>query len=118
MHSVLFVSDDRDLRDVAARVLRAAGWDVRAVPHGGHALLACVEGQSFEVLAVDDRMPDETGAALARRLRRYCPLLRTVRLQNQAGAVEADGIAVVRPFTADDLIDAVRQAAATPGATV
>ena len=118
MRSVLIVSHDRDLREVAARVLRAAGWEVTAVPHGGHALLACVEGQPFDVLAVEDRMPEETGAQLARRLRRYCPHLQTVRMQDQATAAQDGGIAVVRPFTADDLIDAVLQAAATAVATV
>jgi CheY-like chemotaxis protein len=117
MRSVLFVSHDRDLREVAVRVLRSAGWEVTAVSHGGHALLACVEGRTFDVLAVEDWIPEETGAQLARCLRRYCPDLQIVRMQDHVTA-GADGITVVRPFTADDLIDAVLRAAATAVATV
>ena len=109
MSSILFVSQDGDLRVAASRVLREAGWQITAVSHGGHALLACARGRRFDVLVVDERA--EAAAILERRLRRDCPEIRTVCVRDQRAA--ADGrVAIVRPFTADDLIGAVRSAAA------
>jgi len=106
MTSVLFVSEDADLRAVASRVLARAGFDVKAVEHGGHALLATVERGGFDTLVVENELPDGSGATLARRLQRHCPRLRVVRMCD-AGAPAGEGVAVVRPFTADDLIAAI-----------
>jgi CheY-like chemotaxis protein len=111
MASVLFVSHDDDLRDVAARVLRNAGWPVIAVPHGGHAVLACMGGWTFDVLVVEERMPGEHGTTLLRRLRRFCPHVQVVYMCDRRPASE--GGSVVRPFTADDLTQAVLEAAAS-----
>jgi DNA-binding NtrC family response regulator len=113
MQSVLFVSHDADLRAVAARVLERAGFGVRAVAHGGHALLACVERGTFDVLVIENELPEGPGAAIAGRLRRHCPGLHVVRMCDDAGAASGaeaggEGMAVVRPFTADDLIDAIQ----------
>ena len=119
MPAILFVSHDNDLRAVAARVLRSAGWQVTAAAHGGHALLACAGGRAFDVLVVEEQMPGETGAALARRLRRYGSGMPVVCMRDRGARGAGDGMAirVVRPFTADDLIDAVLQAAAVANAT-
>ena len=76
MASVLFVSHDADLRAVAARVLERAGFDVRTAAHGGHALLACVERAAFDVLVVEQTLPEGAGESVAARLRRHCPGLR------------------------------------------
>jgi len=107
MTSVLFVSHDADLRAVAGRVLARAGFDVTTVTHGGHALLACVERDGFDALVIENELPEGSGSEIAARLRRHCPSLRVVRMCD-AGGPAGEGIAVVRPFTADDLIDAVQ----------
>ena len=97
--SILFVSPDGDLRVVACRVLRRAGWDVTAVRHSGLALLACARGRRFDVVVVDERegSGELTADALARQLRRDCPDIQAVSLRDQR---------------ADELIDAVRSAVA------
>lgn len=107
MTSVLFVSHDDDLRAVATRVLERAGFEVKAVPHGGHALLACVERGAIDVLVIEQELPEGPGSAIAARLRRHCPALHVVRMCDTAAAA-GTGIAVVRPFTADDLIESVQ----------
>jgi len=107
MTSVLFVSHDGALRAAGKRALERAGLCVTAVAHGGHALLACVERGSFDALIVEHRMPDGPGGALAERLRRHCPDLRVIRMCDRSADTAGPGIAVVRPFTADDLIDAL-----------
>jgi CheY-like chemotaxis protein len=106
MTSVLFVSHDPDLRAVATRVLERAGLRVKAVAHGGHAVLACVERGTFDVLVIENELPEGSGGEIAARLRRHCPGLHVVRMCDEAAA--GTGTAVVRPFTADDLIEAVQ----------
>jgi DNA-binding NtrC family response regulator len=118
MPRVLFVSHDADLRAVASRVLVKAGCDVTAAAHAGHASLACME-RGFDVMVIEDRMADGSGAIVAARLRRYCPEAQVVWMCDSASAAPTEGVAVVRPFMADDLIGAVAAAAdyARRGAT-
>jgi DNA-binding NtrC family response regulator len=108
MTSVLFVSDDEDLRAAAGRALARNGFHVTPASHGGHALLACVERGGFDAVVIEDDLPEGPGAAIAERLRRHCPDLQVVRMCDGDAGAGGPGIAVVRPFTADDLIDAVQ----------
>lgn len=110
MPSILFVSHDAELRAVAARVLAHAGCQVTAVAHAGHASLACMERGAFDVIVIEDQMADGSGEAIADRLRRYCPAVEVVRMCDTKPLAGGEGIAVVRPFTADDLIGAVSDA--------
>jgi CheY-like chemotaxis protein len=107
MPTVLFVSHDADLRAVASRVLIRAGCDVTAAAHAGHASLACMDRHEFDVLVIEDQMMDGSGADIAERLRRYCPGVQVIRMCDGQSSALLGGITVVRPFTADDLIDAV-----------
>lgn len=109
MSRVLFVSHNGDLRAVATRVLRRAGFEVTAAPHGGHALLECL-GNRFETVVIEDRLPEGPGTTVADRLRRYCPDIRVVRMCDRGSATMADGHSLQRPFTADDLIAAIAPA--------
>jgi CheY-like chemotaxis protein len=121
MSSVLFVSHDVDLCAVAARVLAKAGCRVALATHGGHATLACVEHGGFDVLIIENQMPEGSGLGIAERLRRYCPELQVVLMSDERSAVSSEGT-VVRPFIADDLIAAAVDAAdpvqARRGATI
>ena len=112
MLKILFVSHDADLRAAASRALTRSGFHVTVASHAGHASLACAGENSFHVLVIENEMPDAAGAAIAARLRRYCPGLQFVRMCD-AGTSANGANAVVRPFTADDLIAAVL-VAATP----
>jgi CheY-like chemotaxis protein len=110
MTRVLFVSHDADLRKVASRVLTEAGCRVTAAAHAGHASLACMEGGAFDVLVIEDQMADGSGAAISERLRRYCPDMQVVRMYDPALSAPTEHLAVVRPFTAYELIGAVSDA--------
>jgi DNA-binding NtrC family response regulator len=112
MSRILFVSHDASLRSVASRVLTRAGFYVATVPHAGHASLACLGGPGFDVLIVENELFEGHGSNVARRLRRYCPELQVVRMCEPGTSIAGEGIAVVRPLTADDLVDAVLRAAA------
>ena len=110
MLNILFVSHDADIRAAASRALTRSGFHVTAASHAGHASLACARENVFDVLVIENEMPDASGAAIAARLRRYCPGLQSVRLCDPGTGASGPN-AVVRPFTADDLIAAVLLAA-------
>lgn len=113
MLNILFVSHDADLRAAASRALMRSGFHVTAASHAGHASLACARENVFDVLVIENEMPDAAGATIAARLRRYCPGLQLVRMCDPGTGVSGPN-AVVRPFTADDLIAAVLLAASPP----
>lgn len=112
MFSILFVSHDAALCAAAGRALQRAGFGVTTAAHAGHASLACADGHEFDVLLIENEMPEGSGKAIAARLRRYCPDLAAVVMCDRRSIVPADEIAVVRPFTADDLIEAMFAAVA------
>jgi CheY-like chemotaxis protein len=99
---VLVVTPDANLRAASARVLANEGYGVLTAAHAGHAVLACLGAGRIDVLAVELAMDDMSGPALADRLRRHCPELRTVYFA-KSGTPECAGV-IVRPFTRDDLL--------------
>lgn len=103
--SVLVSLEDANLRAAASRVLARAGYRVLTARHSGHALLACLTGGRIDVLLADFRTDDDSGPALAARLRRYNPDLRGVYFSSNPAEASQD--VLVQPLTADDLLRAV-----------
>jgi CheY-like chemotaxis protein len=112
MPQVLIVSSDADYRAAASRVLKKAGHQVTAVPHAGHALIACIQRPSTSVLVINENGTDGPATDVARRLKRYSRNLRLVCMCD--GQANGPGDAnLARPFTADDLLAAIDVACAT-----
>jgi DNA-binding NtrC family response regulator len=111
MLSILVLSHDDDLCATASRALTRAGFAVATTEHAGHATLALIHG-GVDVLIVENALPEASGKSVAARLRRHSPGLAVVVMCDRRSIVPADEIAVVRPFTSDDLLDAVLNAAA------
>jgi len=112
---VLFVSPDRDLRDVATRVLTREGYVVLTAAHAGHALLAGLTLDRIDILISELALDDMPGAALGDRLRRSHAGLRSLFMAD-VGTLQGDGL-LVRPFTRDDLLvelDALSASATSP----
>jgi DNA-binding response OmpR family regulator len=110
--SVLLVTDDADLRRVTARVLEEAGYLVMAAAHSGHAILASLQ-QPFDVLVIEQRLAEGSARSIAQRIQRYNPDVCLIRLCPQTSAATC-GTDLVRPFTAEDLLAALRAVARTP----
>jgi CheY-like chemotaxis protein len=111
MPQVLIVSGDADYRAVASRVLKKAGHHVTAVPHAGHALIACIQDPTTNVLVINENGTDGPAADVARRLKRYSRNLRVVCVRDRASAGHGDAT-LTSPFTADDLLAAIDAACA------
>ena len=110
--SVLLVTDDGDLRGVTARVLEDAGYLVMAATHSGHAILASLQ-QPFDVLVIEQRLAEGSARSIASRIQRYNPDVRIIRLCEAAASCDTD---IVRPFTSEDLLSALRAVVRTPSA--
>ena len=111
--SVLVVSEDPALGSVCLETLEDAGYHVVCARHSGHALLECLSGRKPDVLVTELSMPDGSGPALARRLRRYFPDLRTVYVANAGTMLEATNV-LIRPFSSAELLLRVRAESPAP----
>ncbi|HET8649568.1 MAG TPA: ATP-binding protein [Gemmatimonadales bacterium] len=113
--SVLVVEDERWVRELAVRALRAHGYQVRAAATGEEAL-AIAASAPVDVLVTDVVMPGMNGRELAERLQATRPSLQVVYMSGYAehsvvrqGVIEP-GIAFVgKPFEPDRLARMVRE---------
>ena len=101
--TIALVTDDSDLRQACARVLRHHEHVVFEASHAGHAMLACLRGQTIDLLISELSMADVSGPALARRMLRHSPSLRAIYLARPGTTYESQNV-LVRPFTRDDLL--------------
>ncbi|GIE82630.1 hypothetical protein Aph02nite_85800 [Actinoplanes philippinensis] len=114
----LLVAEDEDaLRDVAGRILTGAGYRVLLAEGGAQALeLAARHDGEIDLLVSDVVMPGMLGKELAERLVVARPGTRVLYMSGYAQPVLASqgtldpGVALLeKPFTAGDLLTAVRR---------
>jgi CheY-like chemotaxis protein len=110
---ILVVEDDPRVRAVTVRTLRAAGYDVLAVPEPRAALElpADVLARS-QLLVTDVVMPGLDGRELAARLRDRHPALRVLFVSGYApdarGALDPGSELLPKPFTGATLLGRLR----------
>jgi two-component system cell cycle sensor histidine kinase/response regulator CckA len=115
--TLLVVEDEAALRDVAGRILSGAGYHVLAADGGTQALeLAALHEGAIDLLVSDVVMPGMLGKELAERLVDVRPATRVLYMSGYAQPVLASqgtldpGVALLeKPFTAADLLSAVRR---------
>lgn len=66
--NILVIDDDADLLNTVGFLLREENYDVTLVEDGRQAIQAC-EGQNFDLLIVDLKLPDTDGLSLIRMLK-------------------------------------------------
>jgi len=115
--TLLVVEDEEALRDVAGRILSGAGYRVLAAECGATALeLAARHDGAIDLLVSDVVMPGMLGKELAERLTGVRPDTRVLYISGYAqpvlhsqGTLEPGVTLLEKPFTADDLLVAVRR---------
>lgn len=123
---VLVVDDNPDIRGFIVELLEAAGYEVAAVDNGDEAL-SQLRRAPADVVVTDLFMPERDGIETIDAVRREFPRIGvvaisgdrqtpgdTTRYLDVARVAGADS-ALRKPFTADDLLDAVRSAARSEG---
>lgn len=107
MSSVLLVEDELLVREVAAEDLREAGFEVTPASDGDEALQLLRDGQRFDLLFTDIRMPGATdGWELARQAKELMPELKVVYatgLGEASDDLEEDESYVRKPYNLKDL---------------
>jgi two-component system cell cycle sensor histidine kinase/response regulator CckA len=114
--TILVVEDDRLVREVTVRSLRAAGYAVLAASDGREALeIAARERQPLHLLVTDVVMPGEDGRAVANAVRRHHPEARVLYVSGYAeaaivdrGVLEAGIEFLPKPFMPSTLLERVR----------
>jgi CheY-like chemotaxis protein len=116
---VLVVDDDRDLTELMEIVLSTAGFDVTTACHGA-AGLAALEREPDCVVVLDLMMPGIDGFEFRDRQRRQpvacdAPVLVVSAHHDIATLAERMGVNgfLRKPFSPEDLVDAVARVAAT-----
>ena len=112
--TILFVEDERFVREVTGEVLRSAGYRVLTAKNAAEAVCVYDAGRSdVDLLLTDIVLPGETGPALAGRLRRENPGLKVLLVTGYAeemALLEAkQEECLAKPFSTEVLLRRVRQ---------
>jgi DNA-binding response OmpR family regulator len=114
---VLVVDNDPVIRQLVRRRLEAEGFNVEQAPDGEAALaLVQTRDEPFDLVLTDLSMPGIDGRQVSETLARYRPSVAVLCMSANPDAVphiSPDDIPVrvmLKPFTADDLYHAVRDA--------
>ncbi len=115
--TLLVVEDEAALRDVAGRILSAAGYHVLTAECGTQALdLAAAHDGAIDLLLSDVIMPGMLGKEVAERITGARPDTRVLYMSGYAqpvlhsqGTLDPGVELLEKPFTANDLLTAVRK---------
>ncbi|MDW5317182.1 PAS domain-containing protein [Rhizobium sp. PL01] len=110
--SILLVEDDGLIRLNTADMITELGHSVVEAGTGTEAI-ALLESRSIDILVTDLGLPDMGGAQLAEEARRRQPALGVVYAtghDRHSGALPADAVVVTKPYGAEDLRSAIKQA--------
>jgi two-component system cell cycle sensor histidine kinase/response regulator CckA len=111
--TILLIEDDDAVREIARRVLVRAGYTVVSARYGSEALELAEDDPSIAAVLSDVVMPGLSGPEVVGRLQARRPQLAAVFMSGYAPESEGPlrGAGLVRkPFTAPQLLDAVRRA--------
>lgn len=118
--SVLVIDDEDAVRGVLTRMLQASGYATTAAPNAAAAIACFDEGQRFDLVICDQRMPAMSGNECLQHIWTMVPDQPVLRVagasQDADEAAEALGRrtpVLVKPFTMQQLLESVRAAIAS-----
>jgi two-component system cell cycle sensor histidine kinase/response regulator CckA len=120
--TILLVEDEDPVRELARRILERGGYQVITAPDGYRARMLCDQHQGpIDLVLTDVVLPRLSGAKLADEMTTLRPKVRLLYMSGYAGdVISRQGIAdrgsalIQKPFTADILLGAVREALDAP----
>lgn len=105
---ILLVDDEEDLLEEIAECLQRMGYEVQTASDAGRAI-SQVDGEAYDAIVTDMRMPGEDGLTLLRHLNRTRPDSRVIIITGHwedpldGDTVELDYRMLKKPFTAAQL---------------
>jgi DNA-binding NtrC family response regulator len=120
--NILVVDDEPDMRDALTAALQREGLCISTAANGVEALEK-VQGQSFDLIITDVRMPRMGGLALLQELKRTSPSIPVImmtgygRIEDAVEAMKAGAFDyLLKPFSLEDLKTVVTRAITPPHA--
>ena len=118
---VLVVDDEPSIRELLTKTLSLADYSVDAVADGGTALARLREGQTYDLIFVDLKMPGMDGLMLTRQLKYMKPDLPVIIItgfSTEVSAIEAINLGVAgyltKPFRVPQVLAAAAKALGVP----
>jgi CheY-like chemotaxis protein len=115
--TVLVVDDEPESREVIRRMLEAENFHVEEAEDGESALaLIQARSEPFDLVLTDLAMPGIDGRQISETLARYRPRVAILGMSGNPDKVPRIGLSdipfrvILKPFTSDDLYQAVRDA--------
>ncbi|MDD3845228.1 MAG: sigma-54 dependent transcriptional regulator [Syntrophorhabdaceae bacterium] len=112
---ILIVEDEEAQRSLLGGVLKKEGYTVGEAPDGQSAL-ALFQGDIFEIVLLDYRLPDTDGLSLLRKIKEINPATEVVMItafgsiENAVGALKAGASEyLTKPIDLDDLLFKLRK---------
>lgn len=114
--TVLVVDDEEDLRDIMRRMLERRGFTALVAGDSGQAIEVCREHPGdIDVLVTDLGLPGVSGGELSRTASELRPGMQVIYISGLPreiavadGLIAEDALLVKKPFTTEDLIEALR----------
>jgi PAS domain S-box-containing protein len=117
--TILIVDDEKLVRDVTARTLRRAGFQMRQAENGRAALdLLAAEPDAIHLVLLDLTMPEMSGEATLRHIREQWPELPVLLSSGYSADTSSTAIRnlgasfIQKPYMPEDLLAAIRAALA------
>lgn len=110
--TVLVVDDDEGVRNLTARVLKLAGYEVVVTANGQEALAVLTPGSRVDVVITDVRMPYMNGYDFAARLVSdfpHLPILFMSGFDIHLGSIALPGPVLAKPFRPEQLTNCLKQ---------
>jgi DNA-binding response OmpR family regulator len=114
--SILVLEDEEPVRAMLVQALTEAGHEVHAAPDGPEGL-ATIELGSFDVVLADLALPERSGLAVARSVKRASPRTRVVLITGWGHLLDPErlrehgvDLMLVKPFGAERAIAVVSEA--------
>ena len=115
---VLVVDDEASIRDLLAKTLALAEYDVDTAPDGAHALDRLREARGdYDLVIADLRMPGMDGLTVIREAKRYkadLPVIIITGYSTESSAIEAVNLGVAgyltKPFRVPQVLAAAAKA--------
>jgi excisionase family DNA binding protein len=121
---ILIVDDEQPVRDLLAKTLSSADYEVDTAPDGPSAL-ECLKNNGYDLLVTDLKMPGMDGLAVIRESRRKfadLPIIVITGFSTEAYAIEALNLGVsgylTKPFRIPRVLQAAAKALGEPEPTV
>ena len=117
--NILLVDDNDDVREITALLLSDSGYNVVEAANGQTALCIMDGNPEIDLLIVDEFMPEMSGIELVERARSQRPELKAIFITGNVNPGRLSGkfpdeIVLIKPFSMDQLVFAVRNALKQP----